>query len=101
MRGKDTVWIPGCDHAGIATQVRVEKNLKSQNLTREQLGRDKFVEEIYKWKGEKQATIYQQLKGLGATLNWDKAVFTMDPVCEFVFILYSINGSHHLSEFFF
>ena len=84
MRGKDTLWIPGCDHAGIATQAIVEKNLKSQNITREQLGREKFVAEIYKWKGEKQTTIYQQLKGLGATLNWDKAVFTMDPVC-FVF----------------
>jgi valyl-tRNA synthetase len=55
--------------------------LKYQNLTREQLGREKFVDEIWKWKDEKQVTIYQQLKGLGSTLNWDKAVFTMDPVC--------------------
>ena len=87
MRGNDTLWIPGCDHAGIATQAIVEKNLKSQNITREQLGREKFVAEIYKWKGEKQTTIYQQLKGLGATLNWDKAVFTMDPVGLFFFPL--------------
>ena len=81
MNGKDTYWFPGCDHAGIATQAIVEKNLKYQNLTREQLGREKFVDEIWKWKDEKQVTIYKQLKGLGSTLNWDKAVFTMDPVC--------------------
>lgn len=88
MKGKETMWFPGCDHAGIATQVIVEKNLKTLNITREQLGREKFLEEIWKWKDEKQDTINQQLKGLGATLNWEKAVFTLDPVCHYSFNLH-------------
>lgn len=80
MKGKDVVWFPGCDHAGIATQVIVEKKLKAQGISREDLGRQKFLEEVWQWKKEKQDTIYQQLKALGATLQWEKSVFTMDPV---------------------
>lgn len=80
MKGKHTVWVPGCDHAGIATQAIVERNLKSLNISREQLGREKFLEEVLKWKDEKETTIYQQLKELGATLNWERKAFTMDPV---------------------
>lgn len=96
MKGKDTHWFPGCDHAGIATQVIVEKNLNSQNITREQLGRKKFEEEIWKWKDEKENTIYQQLKALGATLNWEKAVFTMDPVC-FISLMRTSNTELNIS----
>lgn len=80
MKGKDVVWFPGCDHAGIATQVVVEKKLKLQGVTREQLGRERFLEEVWKWKSEKEGIIYQQLKAMGATLQWDKSIFTMDPV---------------------
>jgi len=80
MKGKDVVWFPGCDHAGIATQVVVEKKLKLEGITREQLGRERFLEEVWKWKSEKEGIIYQQLKAMGATLQWDKSVFTMDPV---------------------
>lgn len=82
MKGRNTFWFPGCDHAGIATQAIVERNLKSQNITREQLGKEKFQQEIWKWKNEKQATIYQQLKELGATLDWESTYFTLDPVIE-------------------
>lgn len=80
MKGKDAVWFPGSDHAGIATQVIVEKKLKTLGTSREILGREKFLEEVWKWKNDKQETIYKQLKALGATLQWDKSVFTMDPV---------------------
>ena len=80
MKGKDAVWFPGSDHAGIATQVIVEKKLKQQGLSRQDLGREKFLQEVCKWKDEKQDTIFQQLRALGATLQWEKSVFTMDPV---------------------
>ena len=66
MRGKTALWVPGCDHAGIATQVVVERKLKKEkNLSRHDLGREKFVEEIWKWKNEKGDRIYHQLKRLG------------------------------------
>lgn len=81
MKKIPTIWFPGCDHAGIATQVIVEKKVKEQrNLDRHQLGRDKFLSEIWKWKDEKESTIFEQMKRLGSSLQWDKAVFTMDPV---------------------
>ena len=80
MKGKGVTWYPGCDHAGIATQAVVEKKLKCQNTSREILGRGKFLEEVWKWKEDKEEVIYQQLKALGASFNWDKKLFTMDPV---------------------
>ena len=84
MNGKNTVWFPGCDHAGIATQVIVEKTLRKQlNLTRQQVGRDKFLEHTWNWKSNKEEIIYEQLRRMGATLQWDKSVFTMDPVVWF------------------
>ncbi|CAH1133104.1 unnamed protein product [Ceutorhynchus assimilis] len=79
MQGIQTVWVPGLDHAGIATQVVVEKKLfKEKGLTRHDLGRQKFEEEIWKWKQEKSTTIIHQLKRLNIDLDWDKEVFTMD-----------------------
>ena len=80
MNNIDTVWIPGCDHAGIATQVIVEKKLKLENLTRHQIGREKFLERTWKWKRDKEDVIYKQIKKLGATLHWNRSIFTMDPV---------------------
>uniref|UniRef100_A0A8C6KKB5 valine--tRNA ligase n=1 Tax=Nothobranchius furzeri TaxID=105023 RepID=A0A8C6KKB5_NOTFU len=80
MRGETTLWNPGCDHAGIATQVVVEKKLmRERGLSRHDLGREKFIEEVWKWKNEKGDRIYHQLKKLGSSLDWDRACFTMDP----------------------
>uniref|UniRef100_A0A4W5M726 valine--tRNA ligase n=1 Tax=Hucho hucho TaxID=62062 RepID=A0A4W5M726_9TELE len=80
MRGETTLWNPGCDHAGIATQVVVEKKLmRERGMSRHNLGRDQFIQEVWKWKNEKGDRIYHQLKKLGSSLDWDRACFTMDP----------------------
>ncbi|XP_029307563.1 valine--tRNA ligase [Cottoperca gobio] len=80
MRGETTLWNPGCDHAGIATQVVVEKKLmRERGMSRHDLGREDFIQEIWKWKNEKGDRIYHQLKKLGSSLDWDRACFTMDP----------------------
>nr|XP_045599154.1 valine--tRNA ligase-like [Procambarus clarkii] len=79
MQGHEVVWVPGCDHAGIATQVVVERHLwATEGVTKHQLGRERFVNEVWKWKEEKGLVIYDQLKRLGASLDWSKSVFTMD-----------------------
>ena len=80
MKGCSVAWIPGQDHAGIATQVVVEKALKKKNLSRVELGRNRFLEEVWKWKEEKGDRIFHQLKVLGASLDWDQKQFTMDHV---------------------
>ncbi|XP_064637775.1 valine--tRNA ligase-like [Lineus longissimus] len=80
MRGDVTLWNPGCDHAGIATQVVVEKKLwKEQQRTRYDVGRERFVDEIWKWKNEKGDQIYEQMRQMGSSLDWTRARFTMDP----------------------
>lgn len=80
MKGKVVLWNPGCDHAGIATQVVVEKKLKREmGKSRHDLGREAFVEHVWKWKNEKGDRIYHQLKKLGGSYDWDRACFTMDP----------------------
>uniref|UniRef100_A0A672HPA1 Valine--tRNA ligase n=1 Tax=Salarias fasciatus TaxID=181472 RepID=A0A672HPA1_SALFA len=84
MRGETTLWNPGCDHAGIATQVVVEKKLmRERGQSRHDLGRDSFIQEVWKWKNEKGDRIYHQLKKLGSSLDWDRACFTMDPKLSF------------------
>nr|XP_033772878.1 valine--tRNA ligase isoform X1 [Geotrypetes seraphini]XP_033772879.1 valine--tRNA ligase isoform X1 [Geotrypetes seraphini]XP_033772880.1 valine--tRNA ligase isoform X1 [Geotrypetes seraphini] len=84
MRGETTLWNPGCDHAGIATQVVVEKKLwREQGKTRHDLGRESFIQEVWKWKNEKGDRIYHQLKKLGSSLDWDRARFTMDPTLSY------------------
>jgi len=81
MLGHETLWCPGFDHAGIATQVVVEKKIKrEQNKTRHDLGREAFVQEIWKWKNEKGDTIANQLKRIGSSCDWDRQRFTMDDV---------------------
>ena len=81
MLGHETVWFPGFDHAGIATQVVVEKKLKrEQNKTRHDLGREAFIAEIWKWKEEKGGTIAEQLRRIGSSCDWDRSRFTMDEV---------------------
>lgn len=80
MKGKTTLWVPGCDHAGIATQVVVEKKLwREQKLTRHDLGREKFIERILDWKQSKGVRIYDQLRRIGSSVDWDRVSFTMDP----------------------
>ena len=80
MNGKLTLWNPGCDHAGIATQVVVEKKLKKeQGIGRHDLGREKFVSKVWEWKEEYGAGIYDQLRKLGTSVDWDRACFTLDP----------------------
>eukprot|EP00105_Crassostrea_gigas_P020597 XP_011439421.1 PREDICTED: valine--tRNA ligase [Crassostrea gigas] len=79
MRGYETLWLPGCDHAGIATQVVVEKKLwKEKRQTRHDIGREAFIQEVWKWKERKGETIYDQLKKLGSSLDWNRACFTLD-----------------------
>eukprot|EP00096_Caligus_rogercresseyi_P012501 TRINITY_DN5251_c0_g1_i1.p1 TRINITY_DN5251_c0_g1~~TRINITY_DN5251_c0_g1_i1.p1 ORF type:complete len:1155 (+),score=367.54 TRINITY_DN5251_c0_g1_i1:65-3466(+) len=80
MKGHVTLWNPGCDHAGIATQVIVEKTLaREEGLSRHDLGREGFLKRVWEWKENYGATIYGQLKRLGSSYDWDRAVFTMDP----------------------
>ncbi|KAL6268868.1 hypothetical protein P5V15_001988 [Pogonomyrmex californicus] len=79
MKGHPVLWIPGLDHAGIATQAVVERMLQcTRNITRHNIGRAEFTQLIWQWKTEKAAIIQQQLKALGATLDWDREYFTID-----------------------
>jgi valyl-tRNA synthetase len=79
MSGFETLWMPGTDHAGIATQNVVEKKIaKEQHKTRHDLGRDAFVKEVWKWKQQSHSTITDQLKKLGSSCDWDRERFTMD-----------------------
>ncbi|MEP2616677.1 MAG: valine--tRNA ligase [Marinomonas sp.] len=79
MKGSRTLWQPGSDHAGIATQMVVERQLAANNLTRHDLGREKFLEKVWEWKGESGGTISDQMRVLGDSVAWDKERFTMDP----------------------
>jgi valyl-tRNA synthetase len=78
MSGFNAMWLPGTDHAGIATQTVVEKELKKTGVTRHQLGREKFVDEIWKWKNEYGNRIYNQMRRLGDSCDWERATFTLD-----------------------
>jgi len=78
MQGYKTLWLPGTDHAGIATQNVVEKKLKKQGLTRFDLGKDKFIKEVWKWKKEKGNVILNQFKKIGCSCDWSRTRFTMD-----------------------
>ena len=78
MKGFETLWMPGTDHAGIATQNVVEKSLSKEGLGRQQLGREKFIERVWLWKEEHGSTIIHQLKKLGASCDWSRLRFTMD-----------------------
>ena len=83
MQGYDTLWVPGVDHAGIATQIKVEEELRvKEGLTRYDLGREKFLERVWDWKHKYGNRIVEQQKKLGASCDWDRAAFTMDEVCS-------------------
>ena len=78
MNNYETLWQPGTDHAGIATQALVEKSLKLKNIDKNSLGRKKFIKKVWKWKGEYGGKIINQLKKLGCSCDWSRNAFTMD-----------------------
>src|SRR5690554_479085 len=78
MRGDDTALIPGTDHAGIATQIVVERQLDAQNISRHDLGREAFVKRVWEWKEQSGGAITQQFRRLGASCDWEMEYFTMD-----------------------
>ena len=82
MQGYSALWIPGVDHAGIATQIRVEEELRKEGKTRYDLGREKFLERVWAWKHQYGDRIVEQQKRLGASCDWDRARFTMDEGCS-------------------
>ncbi len=79
MRGFDTLWQPGTDHAGIATQMVVERQLNAAGTSRLDLGREQFVERVWQWKRQSGGMIAQQMRRLGASVDWNRDIFTMDP----------------------
>ena len=120
MSGRTTVWVPGTDHAGIATQVLyfiwkffwleinfffktvVEKRIaKERGLTRHDLGREAFVSEVYKWKDEYSAQIVNQLKRIGSSLDWSREAFTMDQVILICILKLSSQSKNNLFFYFF
>ncbi len=82
MQGYNALWVPGVDHAGIATQIKVEEELRKDGLTRYDLGREKFLEKVWDWKHKYGNRIVEQQKKLGASCDWDRARFTMDEGCS-------------------
>jgi valyl-tRNA synthetase len=79
LEGREALWLPGTDHAGIATQAVVERELRKQKKNRRDLGREKFLEQVWSWREEKGGIILQQLQALGASADWSRTAFTMDP----------------------
>jgi len=82
MQGYSALWLPGVDHAGIATQIKVEEELRKEGLTRYDLGREKFLERVWDWKHKYGNRIVEQQKKLGASCDWERARFTMDEGCS-------------------
>ena len=82
LKGQDALWVVGTDHAGIATQMVVERNLASQGVKRSDIGREAFVEHVWEWKAQSGGTITRQLRRLGASCDWTNERFTMDPGFE-------------------
>ena len=82
MQGYAALWVPGVDHAGIATQIRVEEELRKEGLTRYDLGREEFLKRVWDWKRQYGDRIVEQQKKLGASCDWDRARFTMDKGCS-------------------
>ncbi len=79
MRGHNTLWVPGTDHAGIATQIVVERKLQAEGQSRHDLGREKFAEKVWEWKEESGSTITRQMRRMGDSVAWKHEYFTMDP----------------------
>jgi len=102
MEGYKTLWLPGTDHAGIATQNVVEKDLKKQGISRHDLGKEKFLEKIWEWKKKYGYIILNQFKKLGASMDWSRTRFTMDPdyqeTVKNVFLHYHKKGWMYKAE---
>ena len=79
MKGEPTLWVPGSDHAGIATQLQVEKLLASQGIKREEIGREAFLKQTWAWREKYGGIIFRQIRRLGASCDWDRTRFTLDP----------------------
>src|SRR5436309_1898605 len=79
MLGKEVLWLPGMDHAGIATQTVVERQLRKEKKTRHELGREGFIEQVWAWKEKHGGIILSQLQRLGCSCDWSRQRFTMDP----------------------
>jgi len=82
MKGYNTLWVPGTDHAGIATQAKVEEHLAKEGISKYDLGREKFLEKVWEWKHTYHARISKQLRMLGSSCDWDRERFTMDEGCS-------------------
>lgn len=82
MQGYAALWVPGVDHAGIATQIKVEEELRKEGVTRYDLGREKFLEKVWDWKQKYGNRIVEQQKKLGSSCDWERAAFTMDETCS-------------------
>ena len=78
QQGRNVLWMPGTDHAGIATQNVVERQLAAEGLERHDIGREKFIERVWRWREESGGTIINQLKRLGSSCDWSRERFTMD-----------------------
>ena len=91
MKGYNTLWIPGTDHASIATEAKIVENLKKEGITKEDLGREGFLEKAWEWKKEYGGTILNQLKKLGCSCDWSRERFTMDEGLSNAFMAYQIS----------
>lgn len=102
MRGYEALWLPGTDHASIATEAKIVEQMKKEGLTKDDLGREKFLERAWDWKEQYGGTIVQQLKKLGSSCDWDKERFTMDEGCseavKDVFVKYYNEGLIYRGE---
>jgi len=82
MQGYEALWLPGTDHASIATEAKVVETLKKEGTTKEELGREKFLERVWDWKKQYGGRIVEQLKKIGSSCDWDRERFTMDEGCS-------------------
>ncbi|MHA7835608.1 MAG: class I tRNA ligase family protein, partial [Algiphilus sp.] len=82
MRGRDALWLPGTDHAGIATQMVVERRLEAEGQSRHDLGREAFLEAVWEWKANSGGTITHQIRRMGNSVDWSRERFTMDETCS-------------------
>ena len=82
MQGYEALWLPGTDHASIATEAKVVEAIKEEGLTKEELGREKFLERVWDWKKQYGGRIVEQLKKMGSSCDWDRERFTMDEGCN-------------------
>ncbi len=102
MRGFEALWVPGTDHAGIATQVVVERLLMEEGKRRHELGREKFLERVWQWKKDSGGQIIRQLKRLGASADWTREAFTMDEArsraVRYAFVKYYHEGLAYRGE---